>query len=94
MASGPGLVEEAPEGGGVLGNEEAGTGVLASLFESYAAACRTGAEVDAGGDAAFEVRHLERCRCQETLLCCPALISPDSWRMWRMCQVCCRLPAG
>lgn len=29
--------------------------VLESLFESYASACRSGAEVDDGADAAFEV---------------------------------------
>ena len=72
MPSGQGLAEEAP--GGILGNEDAGAGVLASLFESYAAACRTGAEVDAGSDAAFEVRHLS-CRFQfprnTPLLPCP-----------------------
>ena len=57
MPSGQDLNEEVP--GSTLGNAEAGSGVLASLFESYAAACRTGAEVDAGSDAAYEVR------CQE-----------------------------
>lgn len=36
--------------------EVEGSRVLDSLFESYAAACRTGADVDASVDAAFEVR--------------------------------------
>jgi hypothetical protein len=78
MPSGPGLVEALP--GDVLGNEDVGTGVMASLFESYAAACRTGAEVDAGSDAgsdaAFQVRPLRRCRCQQTLPCCHVSYHP------------------
>ena len=37
--------------------EQPAAAVIAHLFESYEAACRTGADaVDDGGDTAFEVR--------------------------------------
>ena len=42
--------------GEAQGDGEGNDGVLANLFESYAAACRTGAEVDDGSDSDYEVR--------------------------------------